>query len=67
MDHPMHSPDLAPAHIWPFPKLKTVLKAKRFSDDENTKSSVKKKMTFLFRILKTVFNNGRIKIRIEKF
>jgi transposase len=42
MDHLPYSPDLAPAHIWPFPKLMSVLKGKRFSSVENTKSSVKK-------------------------
>jgi hypothetical protein len=44
---------LAPADFWLLPELKRVLKAKRFSD-------VKKNwQTFLFRILKTVFNSGR--------
>jgi histone-lysine N-methyltransferase SETMAR len=52
MDHPPYSPDLAPAHFWLFPKLKSVLKGKRFSDVQDiNKSSVK---IFLFMILKAV-------------
>jgi hypothetical protein len=43
MDHPPFSPDLAPAHIWLFSELKSVLKAKRFTDLEDIKSSVEKK------------------------
>jgi hypothetical protein len=39
----MYSPGLAPAHIWPFQKLKSLLKGKRFSNVEDIKSSVKKK------------------------
>jgi transposase len=42
-DHPPYSPDLAPADFWLFPELKSVLKAKRFSDLEDIKSSVGKK------------------------
>jgi histone-lysine N-methyltransferase SETMAR len=45
MDHPPHSPDLAPADIWLFPKLKSVLKGKRFSDLVNITSYVKKVLT----------------------
>jgi histone-lysine N-methyltransferase SETMAR len=41
MDHPPYSPDLAPAHLWLFPKLKSVLKGKRFSDVKDIKSSAK--------------------------
>jgi hypothetical protein len=41
MDHLPYSPDLAPADFWLFPKLKSVLKGKRFSDVEDIKSSVK--------------------------
>jgi hypothetical protein len=41
MDHPPYSPDLAPAHFSPFPKLKSVLKGKRFLDVEDIKYSVK--------------------------
>jgi transposase len=43
MDHPLYSPDLAPADFWLFLKLKSVLKGKRFSDVEDIKSYVKKK------------------------
>jgi hypothetical protein len=39
MDHPLYSPDLAPADFWLFPELKSVLKEKRFSDTEDIKSS----------------------------
>jgi hypothetical protein len=35
MDYPPYSPDLAPADVWLFPKLKSVLKGKRFSDVED--------------------------------
>jgi hypothetical protein len=42
MDHPPYSPDLAPADVWLFPELKSVLKGKRFSDVEDIKSSVRK-------------------------
>jgi hypothetical protein len=45
MDHPLYSPDLAPANFWLFPELKSVLKVKRFSDVEDIKSSVKKFLT----------------------
>jgi hypothetical protein len=34
LDHPPYSPDLAPADFWLVPKLKSVLKGKRFSDFE---------------------------------
>jgi histone-lysine N-methyltransferase SETMAR len=37
MDHPLYSPDLAPADFWLFPELRSVLKAKRFSDVEDIK------------------------------
>jgi hypothetical protein len=40
MDHPPYCPDLAPADTSLFPELKSVLKAKRFSDFEDIKSSV---------------------------
>jgi hypothetical protein len=59
MDHPLYSPDLAPADLWLFLKLESVLKGKCFSATEDIKSSVKKILTFLFRILKTVLNNGQ--------
>jgi transposase len=42
MDHPLYSPDFAPIDFWLFPKLKSVLKGKNFSDAEDIKSSVKK-------------------------
>jgi histone-lysine N-methyltransferase SETMAR len=45
MDHPPYSPDLAPADFCLIPKLKSVLKGTRFSDIEDIKSSVKKKLT----------------------
>jgi histone-lysine N-methyltransferase SETMAR len=57
--HPPYSPDLAPSDFWLFPKLKSVMKGKRFSDFEDIKSSVKKILTdILFWILKTVLNYG---------
>jgi hypothetical protein len=59
MDHLPYSPDLAPTYFWLFSKLKSVLKGKRFSDIEDLKSSVKKILTFLFSILKTVLNDGQ--------
>jgi histone-lysine N-methyltransferase SETMAR len=40
MDHPPYSPDLAPADFCLFPKRRSVLKAKRFSDVENVTPSV---------------------------
>jgi hypothetical protein len=40
MDHLPYTPDLAPANFWLFPKLKSVLKGKRFSDIEDIKLSV---------------------------
>jgi hypothetical protein len=45
MDHPLYSPDLAPADFWLFPKLKSVLKGKRFSDVDDIKAPVKKMST----------------------
>jgi hypothetical protein len=45
VDHLLYSPDLAPADFWLFPKLKSVLKGKRFLDVEDIKSSVKKFLT----------------------
>jgi hypothetical protein len=38
MDHPPYSPALAPGDFWLFPKFKSVLKEKRFSDVEDIKS-----------------------------
>jgi hypothetical protein len=40
-DHPPYSSDLAPADFWLFPKLKSLLKGKRFSNVEDIKSPVK--------------------------
>jgi hypothetical protein len=40
MDHPPYSPDLVPADFWLSPKLKSVVKEKRFSDVEEFKPSV---------------------------
>jgi hypothetical protein len=37
MDHPPNLPDLAPADFWLFPELKSVLRAKRFSDVDDIK------------------------------
>jgi hypothetical protein len=42
MDHPLHSPALALADLWLFPKLKSVLKGKSFLNVEGIKSPVKK-------------------------
>jgi hypothetical protein len=47
MDHLLHSPDLAPGNFWLFPKLKSVLKGKHFSDVQDIKSSVKKILTVI--------------------
>jgi hypothetical protein len=46
MDHPPYSPDLAPADFWLFPKLKSVLKGKRFLDVD-IKSPVEKILTVI--------------------
>jgi hypothetical protein len=37
MDHPAFSPDLTPADFWLFPEIKSVLKGKLFSNDEDIK------------------------------
>jgi hypothetical protein len=67
MDHLSYSPDLTPANFWLFPKLKSMLKVKHFSDVEDTKSSAKNILqTFMSRILKTVLNNDRITGNIAK-
>jgi hypothetical protein len=51
---------LAPADFWLFPELKSVLKGKRFLEVKDIKSSVKICcQAFLFRILRTVLNNGQ--------
>jgi hypothetical protein len=42
MDHLLYSAEFDPADFWLFPKLKSVLKGKHFSDTEEIKSSVKK-------------------------
>jgi hypothetical protein len=65
MDHPPYSPDLVPADFWLFPKLKSVVRGKRFSDVEQIKSSVKKIRHFCSD-LKTVLNNGRSSGNIVK-
>jgi hypothetical protein len=44
-NHPLYSPDLAPAAFWLFPELKSVLKGMHFLDVEDIKSSVKKVLT----------------------
>jgi hypothetical protein len=65
MDHPMYSPGLAAADFWLFPKLKSVLKGKRFSDVEGIISSVGKKKNnkmltdIPVQDFKTVLKNGR--------
>jgi hypothetical protein len=60
-DHPPYSSRLASADFSLFPNLKSVLKGKLFSDAEDIESCERKRFwqLFLFRILKTVFNNGR--------
>jgi hypothetical protein len=45
MNHLPCSPHSAPADLWLFPKLKSMLKGKRFSDVEVTKSCVKSTLT----------------------
>jgi hypothetical protein len=45
MDHPPCSPNLAPADFSLFPKLKSVLKGKRFLNAEDNIYSVKKILT----------------------
>jgi hypothetical protein len=35
MEHPLHSPDLAPNDFWLFPKMKSALKGRRFQDTED--------------------------------
>jgi len=32
LDHPPYSPDLAPADLYPFPRLKSALKGRRYCD-----------------------------------
>jgi hypothetical protein len=59
MDHPLYSPGLASADFSLLPELKSVLKGKRFLGIEDIKSSVKKIEGLLFRVSKTVLNNGR--------
>jgi histone-lysine N-methyltransferase SETMAR len=60
MDHPPCSPDLAPADLWLFPKLKSVLKAKHFLDVEGIKSSMEKMLTVIIvqDLKKYCLNNG---------
>jgi hypothetical protein len=41
LGHRPYSHDLTPADFWLFPKLKSVLKVKRFSDVEDINSSAK--------------------------
>jgi transposase len=67
VNHPPYSPDLAPDDFWLFPKLKSFLKGKRFSDIEDIKSSAKNFLpTLLFRNLKTALDNCRIPGNIVK-
>jgi hypothetical protein len=40
MEHPPYSPDLAPKDLWLFPKIKCVLKGRRFQDNEDIKKYV---------------------------
>jgi hypothetical protein len=35
MEHPPHSPDLAPNDFWLFPKIKSAVKDRRFQDTED--------------------------------
>jgi hypothetical protein len=37
MEHPLYSPDLVPHDFWPFPKMKSALKGRRFQDTEDIK------------------------------
>jgi hypothetical protein len=68
MDHLMYSPGLAPADSWLFPEVKSVLKAKRFSDVEDIRSSVGKKMTdFLVQDFRICFEiSAALKIKYKK-
>ena len=42
MDHPPYSPDLAPCDFRLFPKLKNILKGRRFADLSDIQRNVKK-------------------------
>jgi transposase len=42
--HPPHSPDLAPADIFLFPKIKTPLKGRRFQNIEKIKENAMKEL-----------------------
>jgi hypothetical protein len=37
MEHPPYSPDLVPNDLWLFPKIKSVLKKRRFQDTKDIK------------------------------
>jgi hypothetical protein len=59
MDHLPYSPELAPADFWLFPEVKSVLKGKHFSDVEDI-NRLKKILSFLFRIIKTVLKKAKV-------
>ena len=45
--HPPYSPDLAPCHFWLFPKLKMLLKGKRFENNEDIKANTTDRLKLL--------------------
>jgi transposase len=45
MSHPPYSPDLAPAEIFLFPKLKTTLKLRRFQIPKEISGKCEKRIT----------------------
>jgi histone-lysine N-methyltransferase SETMAR len=44
LKHPPYSPDLAAAHVYLFPRLKTALKGQRFSDAANKVKNATKEL-----------------------
>jgi hypothetical protein len=58
MGHLPYSPDLTPTDLWLFPKLKSILKGKRFLDIGGHQIC-EKVLTFLFRTSKTLLNHGQ--------
>jgi hypothetical protein len=61
MEHPPCSPDLASNDVWLFPKIKSVLKGRRFQYTESIKNKCRRHWSlFHDRISKNVFNSDSI-------
>jgi hypothetical protein len=60
MEHPLYSPDLALNDLWLFPKIKSVLKGRRFQDSEDIKKCDYHWKLFNNRSSKNVSNSGSI-------